>query len=77
MNNARRKKVAKAYDMIQDLVALLEEIRDEEQEAYANLPENLRDSEKGELMEDTVYRIESAIDDLDCAERDIEDVIQA
>ena len=36
--------------MIQNAHDVLEEVRDEEQDAFDNMPEGLQDSERGDLM---------------------------
>lgn len=46
----------------------LSEIRDEEQEAYDNLPEALQDSERGENMQDCIDALESFMSDLEYME---------
>ena len=46
----------------------LSEIRDEEQEAYDNLPESLQDSERGENMQDCIDSLESFMSDLEYME---------
>lgn len=43
----------------------LSEIRDEEQEAYDNLPESLQDSERGENMQDCIDALEEFMSDLE------------
>lgn len=43
----------------------LSEIRDEEQEAFDNLPEALQDSERGENMQDCIDALDSFISDLE------------
>lgn len=43
----------------------LSEIRDEEQEAYDNLPEALQDSEKGENMQNCIDALEYFMSDLE------------
>lgn len=43
----------------------LEELRDEEQEAYDNLPEGIQDSERGENMYNAIDNIESAISSIE------------
>ena len=42
----------------------LSEIRDEEQEAYDNLPESLQDSERGENMQNCIDALEEFMSDL-------------
>ena len=46
----------------------LSEIRDEEQEAYDNLPETLQDSERGENMQNCIDALESFMSDLEYME---------
>lgn len=73
MNKARRKELRDAltefmnsYSEAKDkLVEKLESVRDEEQEAYDNLPESLQYGEKGESMEECISAIEDAISELE------------
>lgn len=58
MNKERRKKLS-------DICNLLEEVRDEEQEALDNLPESLQLTEKGENMERNIDAIEDARGELE------------
>ena len=46
MNNIRRKKLAKLYEEIENIKSLLEEIHEEESEAFDNIPENLEGTER-------------------------------
>lgn len=57
MNNARRKSVAEALELIEKERNILEEVKDEEQEAYDNLPESLQYGERGERMQENVDTI--------------------
>lgn len=50
--------------MMTEISGLLEEIKDEEQEAYDNMPESLQESERGQAMYQAVENLESAIDSL-------------
>lgn len=43
----------------------LSEIRDEEQEAYDNLPESLQESERGENMQNCIDALEYFMSDLE------------
>lgn len=61
MNNERRKKIEQALD-------LLREAAEEEREAFENLPDSLRDGERGQKMEE-------AADALDEAVSSVEDVL--
>ncbi len=49
MNNERRNKLSAIVGELQDIQSRLEELRDEEREAYDNMPEGLQASEKGDL----------------------------
>ena len=68
MNNARRKAIEKAINILSAQMEELESIRDEEQEAYDNLPEGIMYSERGEQMSENC-------DDLDSAVSNLEDII--
>lgn len=68
MNKDRCKRIQGIIDQLTDLGTEIEEIQDEEQEAYDNLPESLQEGEKGEIMSD-------AIDSLDHVFCSIGDVI--
>ena len=54
----------------------LSEIRDEEQEAYDNLPEALLDSEKGENMQNCIYALEYFMSDLENMEIEAGDLLE-
>lgn len=57
MNAARRKRLQEALDIII-------EVKEEEQEAFDNLPESFQEGERGELMQeaiDTLDNIESEL----------------
>ena len=65
MNKARRKEIARAIELIEQACEILEAVRDEEQEAFDNMPENLQGSERGEAMEGYIGAIEEIMDYLD------------
>lgn len=54
----------------------LSEIRDEEQEAYDNLPEALQDSEKGENMQNCIDALEYFMSDLENMEIEAGDLLE-
>lgn len=74
MNAARRKKIQKAIEMIADARAMLEEAKDEEQDAFDNMPESIQYSERGETMEEYIDSLEEAISSLEDVE-ELEDSI--
>ena len=62
MNNERRKKIQKALSLMEQAKDILEEVKEEEQDAFDNLPEGIQGSERGEQMEDNIYNLEEFID---------------
>lgn len=60
--------------MIQNAHDVLEEVRDEEQEAFDNLPEGLQYSERGEMMEEAIDSLDEVVDYLDDVIPSLEDV---
>lgn len=61
MNNARRKKLNTILEKIVEIHNALEEIKDEEQEYFENIPENLQSSERYEKAENAVAALEDAL----------------
>lgn len=51
MNRERRKRLQAAFDKIAEVQEIITDVRDEEQEAFENLPENFQYGEKGEEMQ--------------------------
>lgn len=68
MNKARRKELARVVDLLDQARDLLETIRDEEQEAFDNLPESIQCSERGGAMENCISTMEEMLDYLDTGE---------
>ena len=65
MNKPRRKKLEKSYNLIDEAMEIIEEVRDEEQEAYDNLPESFQNGERGEEMSGYIEMLEEATGYLD------------
>lgn len=73
MNKARRKELRDAliefrdkYSEVKDkLIERLECVRDDEQEAYNNLPESLQLAERGDAMLECIDAINDALFELD------------
>ena len=62
--------IGEAYDLrdkIDELKGQFEELRDEEEECYDNLPESLQDSERGERMQECIDYIDDLLNELDSA----------
>lgn len=59
-----------------DLQTSLEEIKDEEQECYDNLPEGIQCSERGDAMTEAVEYMETAYDNIQEAIDNISEAIE-
>ena len=73
MNPNRRDRLARLNDQIFDIMEKLEELRDEELEAFENLPESFNSSERGEAMQTAIGAMDEALSSLDNAESRIQD----
>ena len=65
MNKSRRTQIDRILERIEDLLSDIDLVREEEQEAYDNMPESFQDSERGELMYDAIDNLESAYGSLE------------
>lgn len=65
MNNSRRKRIDSIIERIDELMSDLDLIREEEQDAYDNMPESFQDSERGEAMYNAIDNLESAAGSLE------------
>ena len=65
MNKQRRKRLEDVASRLEECMADLEYIKEEEQEAYDNLPESIQYSERGDAMQENVDDIDYVISDLD------------
>lgn len=64
MNDARRKEIGKAVQLLEDAKNILEYVCDEEQGAFDNMPESLQSSERGEAMEEAIDVLSDTYDEL-------------
>lgn len=62
MNKARRAQIQRVSDSISNIIAEIETIRDEEDEARESMPENLVGSERYETSEVASDTLQDAID---------------
>lgn len=61
MNAQRRKEIEAAIELIRQGQSQLEDLMNEEQDYYDNMPEGLQSSERGEMAEAAISALESAI----------------
>ena len=74
MNDAQRKEIAKALSLLTDAVNIIETVKDAEQDALDNMPESFQQGEKGEQMSDGISALESAVDNIQSAEGDLDNI---
>lgn len=60
MNANRRKQLQAIVDELTNLYIQIETLRDEEQDAYDAMPENMQSSERGEKSENAIEQINNA-----------------
>lgn len=65
MNARRRKELQKAMELIEQAWAIVEAVKEEEIEAFENLPEGLQRSAQGEAMEEIAYGLEDVVGTLE------------
>ena len=61
MNNMKRQKIDEVIAEIKAAQSIVQEIYDEEYDAWDNLPDNLRYSSNGEVMEFSVEMLDQAV----------------
>ena len=74
MNRQRRKKLTEAFEKITEVMDILESVKSEEEESYENRPDNFRDGDRGEEMQNYIDMIEEAYGYLDDANSVIEQI---
>lgn len=62
MNKVKRVRINKIVSELDLLLSKVEMLRDEEQYAFDNMPENLQDSSKGEILEEKIDQLDDATD---------------
>lgn len=60
MNKIRRKQLQEASELIAKAQGIIENVKDEEQEAHDNLPESIQYGEKGQQMEEYIDMLDEA-----------------
>lgn len=73
MNKDRRRRLNVAESFLSEAKFIIENVRDEEEESMANLPDNLEASDRAESMEEAIENLESAITAIEEAEGAISD----
>jgi len=72
MNDERRKKLREAVDCLCRALSLVDEVANDEREAFENLPEGMRQGEKGSWMEGAVDLLNDAYSKIEKAVGNVE-----
>ncbi len=62
MNQARRNIINNQISALQDAEHHLSDVREEEQEAFVNMPESLQGGERGEAMQEAINQLDEAME---------------
>lgn len=76
MNNARRKKLQKIYDQLEELKEKLDFIIEDEQTALDNMPESMWETERYENMESGLESLEDVQNSFDTFIMDFSELLE-
>jgi hypothetical protein len=76
MNNSRRKRIQEVLDSLSNFRAELEQIRDEEQDSFDNMPESLQEGERGEKSQNAIDNLDNAISELESSEESLQEALE-
>lgn len=76
MNKERRKRIEVAIGALQEIQAEIETLRDDEEEAYNNMPDALQQGERGEAMEVAISNLEGALNNVEEAISSLENTAE-
>lgn len=75
MNTTRLETLNRCLELLQEAYDDLEMVKDEEEEAYDNMPEGLQESERGDMMQEAIDALDDALWPIETAHDDLEEVI--
>lgn len=76
MNRQRRKEIEEIKDVLGELFDRVECLKEEEEEYLENMPDGIRESERGEAAEDAIRILEDALEEIDGAVSSLESAIE-
>lgn len=65
MNNERRKKIKTLCEELRLCLDLLDSIKEEEEESFDSMAENLQYSSKGDTLQENISTLEEAYDNIE------------
>ena len=76
MNDNRRKKIDEVIGLIEKARLIVQEVAEEENETYDNMPDNLKYSARGEAMYESVQALEYSEDSFNALLDNLEEAKQ-
>jgi len=76
MNYERRKNLERAMEILAIVRGIIEDAKEDEEESFGNLPENLQGSELGMKLESCVEGLEEALSSIDDVVETLQKVIE-
>ncbi len=74
MNKARRKQIDELAQRMQELLSDIEAVKDEEQDYFDNMPENMLSGEKASASEEALSTLEDAVSNAESALESLQNV---
>lgn len=76
MNDQRRKELRKAFDLFIQAKEIVEGVKQDEQQAFDNLPEQFQENENGQKMQTALEKMESVTDACEEIESDLNEAME-
>lgn len=76
MNKERRQQLSEASSLLDDAIAVIQEVRDEEEEAWSNLPDGLKYSGTGYDMQLAMDKLTDFEDRIESMKDEIYDYVE-
>lgn len=75
MNRERRKQIQKLQDSLCEIQSELENLIDEENEAFDNLPEQFQDGDRGQQMQEYITYMEDSLSNIEEATEWLNEIV--
>lgn len=72
MNNERRKTISTLISEVEEIIAKVETLRDDEQDVYDNMPESFQAGERGEKAQAAADALGEAANELESVKGNLE-----
>lgn len=76
MNEVRRKELQKALDLISEAKEIIQGVKQDEEQAFDNMPESLQEGEKGEKMQSAIEKLDGCYDACENIESDLNEAME-